>query len=541
MLLMGIGLQPLEKLLFGYFKLASSEWQQEQIVAAMQDVLAGNTPRVVVRLEVAASLELETKFFDELSYLYSDTAVWQLIPRRCHTHHFRSKCFQLVSRLGAVVQKYVANPHMCYPTKLWLLLQHPSKKYELLLDPPCLHDSETKALLELFPNLDTPAFYATLRAQGTWRAFVKYMSTGSEGLPDLHRLANLYQQHMQDGTLVADKVRATDQLTSRAQRYCRRHGVILKAQRGKARDIARQQLLCDQFLAQTHGHSLLQQASSITQRFADDELEKALMFAKAVQKHMCKVQVGKQDVQKHVMEEFKNTKGAQMVAALHQQYPALRKWDFQAVPLPGVSIFQVDSGKLVEQAVQSTAAVVGSQKSNLGPALDKLWSKMHETMSESASGSATLAMDEDEECEEVGGMMESTCQTLGICVCSTEGKDLKKLHNQYLKALKEAFSTKDSKLLLSSGMIVVKCSVSADTTCAKLQEYKGPQEYYWHIAHMSWKPYGSTLQKLTLVHNPEAVEVPSSVCLQALPGTSFVISDTHCHQAVQMCSKLFNS
>eukprot|EP00971_Amphidinium_carterae_P352911 6492770-Amphidinium_carterae.2 len=166
LLLMGMVLQPLELLLRNYFRLAGADWQESQVASAMKMVLEGIAPQMNVRLEVAAALELEIVFFDQMKSLYFQNHVWELLPERVATIAFNAKAFMLISRVGACVETYVANGHRKFPTKLWLLLKHPHMAEELLSIPSCLRDPFTAATIEKFPSLNTPELFAMLRVQG---------------------------------------------------------------------------------------------------------------------------------------------------------------------------------------------------------------------------------------------------------------------------------------------------------------------------------------------------------------------------------------
>eukprot|EP00971_Amphidinium_carterae_P222699 4419763-Amphidinium_carterae.1 len=139
---------------------------------------------------------------------------------------------------------------------------------------------------------------------------------------------------------------------------------------------------------------------------------------------------------------------------------------------------------------------------------------MHESIKADQWSSPSSGIeDENDETVLVG---HSPCYLAGVCICSAEGKKLKQCHNKFLKALKACFKTPEEKSLLSSGMVVVQFQCSLDTSDELLEQLGGEQTVYFHVGHMSWKPYSPALQLLRLVEPPTYMQGSEYIFLQDL-------------------------
>eukprot|EP00971_Amphidinium_carterae_P220246 4372369-Amphidinium_carterae.2 len=167
MLLTLVALKPLDALPQQHFWLASLEFEQQEQAKMMSAALKGEVGSREYRLGIAASGKLEKQFTEALKALYEAGGTWAIFPEQSLTLQFNVQCFVLLSRLGTLVQHYLASRHQQFPCQMFTLIYDASAAAQLSAVPPCLKDSWSKEFQSKYPTLTGEACIAALTLQAT--------------------------------------------------------------------------------------------------------------------------------------------------------------------------------------------------------------------------------------------------------------------------------------------------------------------------------------------------------------------------------------
>eukprot|EP00971_Amphidinium_carterae_P345193 6486014-Amphidinium_carterae.4 len=170
LLLMKLVVAPLTHCLLQQLGTSSSDTEKAQRAQLATAMLSGSWDGVKARtypLVVAASLEVEKKFFGDIEtlILHDSAATWNLFPDHCKTNDFRSLAHRLIARAGASVFELLQRPHMAYPIKLSRLLHVPELASIFASEPSCMKDGWSLSLQGMFPTFEGGAFMSVLQAQ----------------------------------------------------------------------------------------------------------------------------------------------------------------------------------------------------------------------------------------------------------------------------------------------------------------------------------------------------------------------------------------
>ena len=170
LLLIRLALQPLTTLQNRVFQISGEAWEQTQQAKEAIRLLQGEGEPRDYRVSVAASGELENRFFAELSELYTDQSSWCLAPPATATMRYRALSFKVLSCLGCALMQLVAHPHKCYPVKLFRLLREPEMGPDLAAEAPCIKDAYTQHLQRSHPTLEGEELQASLKMHALHQA-----------------------------------------------------------------------------------------------------------------------------------------------------------------------------------------------------------------------------------------------------------------------------------------------------------------------------------------------------------------------------------
>eukprot|EP00971_Amphidinium_carterae_P199037 3949828-Amphidinium_carterae.2 len=165
--LFAITLQPLHKLLEEHLHMASADWEKAQCHHVKAAMVAGEEAQRKYRVQIAADMELEEKFFKTLRQIYDNTALWSLLPDTAATSRFRGQSFILLSRMGCSIEATLCHRHRQFPCRLFRLLSDPGCGQSLAAEPPCLKDAYSLALLHHYPGYGGQELLCILRLQAS--------------------------------------------------------------------------------------------------------------------------------------------------------------------------------------------------------------------------------------------------------------------------------------------------------------------------------------------------------------------------------------
>eukprot|EP00971_Amphidinium_carterae_P353030 6492800-Amphidinium_carterae.2 len=144
--------------------MSSLTWEEDQDTLVKVAVMRGKKHQRKFRLAVAANLELEAGFNRDLEATYQNKELFQIVPLEgCHMS-LRSDSFRLLSRMGCLVEHYLASRHRTYPTKLFQVLGDASLGRVLAQDAACVKDKFTLRMQELFPEFSGETFLGNMAA-----------------------------------------------------------------------------------------------------------------------------------------------------------------------------------------------------------------------------------------------------------------------------------------------------------------------------------------------------------------------------------------
>ena len=194
-----------------------------------------------------------------------------------------------------------------------------------------------------------------------------------------------------------------------------------------------------------------------------------------------------------MLEQWQKSIGAEQRAAFYKRMPHLS--DVEVVPVPHgdlIEAFEVDNAKPIEKAKVACAWAMDNSHTQLGTLLSRQWDGQH-------------VMLEPKHCAPLQKSLPGTisakkspCCVAGVCLCCPAGKMLSKLYNRFAKLLKEKFKSRDSKILLAIGKVVVRFCNHPGIPCTDwLQassQHADLQLFVMGIPLMHFKPYRPTFQ-----------------------------------------------
>ena len=171
MVILRLALKPIMTLLYKQFKVTSIEEELKQRAQVATASLSGDSlgervPERDYSLTIASSNKHEMQLFDDLMELFFDSpGWWSLIPSDDLTVANNALAFQVLTRLGALVQYKLVDMHDRFPMCLFGLLLDQSKAEALSNRNRCLMDPWSSGLLEKYGKFSHPEVLEILRLQ----------------------------------------------------------------------------------------------------------------------------------------------------------------------------------------------------------------------------------------------------------------------------------------------------------------------------------------------------------------------------------------
>lgn len=320
---------------------------------------------------------------------------------------------------------------------------------------------------------------------GAWRAYVRMKTLGANGRPDLSKLKEGYAAVVsEDGAEIEQCRRIGELARLSAERTMPKLGQ--SAFGPKSRDVMRNRLKLSRaaLTNSIEGLEKEQGALVLADRLVqmDANLPTCLSIARqalAAQGHRSAQHEREVDEK---LREFDMGPGQCHRQHLQELVPAVKAEGLSALPCPGGLLFEVHGAR--EASVTRTVAwALASKESNCSGALRRYWQEIHR-----ASGAQ---MQEDD--TGLGAL--GVCFKEGRCLCSGEGKVLKRLRDAFLRAIKLAFPAKtDMRRLIVSGFVVVKLTGKPrEGSDAWVEEDNPVKELYFHIGKLRLSPFRPTL------------------------------------------------
>eukprot|EP00971_Amphidinium_carterae_P349598 6491100-Amphidinium_carterae.2 len=211
---------------------------------------------------------------------------------------------------------------------------------------------------------------------------------------------------------------------------------------------------------------------------------------------------------------WQDTCGAQQLQVLREVLPEFPWGGLHVLPLPSKhgQIYGLHA-QANNAATQGLAWASKTQSSQLPGMLEREWQEMHEAIQ---PANAKLETQKN---------TARPCNRAGVCLCDESGDKLYRFRNKVLKEMKSTFHSRDAKIALVSGVIVVRLVIEELCNhCAACSPLQQKMERFLHIAHLSLNPYVPTYHELERQCLGEALAMaPPFIDLKAVQGKNFLV------------------
>lgn len=333
---------------------------------------------------------------------------------------------------------------------------------------------------------------------GHWRAYVRANSLGKRGTPNLKLLAVDYNAEKKQGSLDGGSVaRAGKAATIVGRLHPPKAGQSAFGPTGR---IAKQRGSLDfrrSLVAAATGDDSAQTALALADSLAaaGTNLAMCVSTAKAAMALRTKQQKDRAEKLQESLSAFRMGAGAKLVQGFVEAIEGLPPgMTLVPVPSPGGSCIEVVPAK-ADDLAHGVAWAYQSKQANASGALRKYWADSHQAVPEgSAEGAAATEKTTSE------------CYKAGRCLCTNEGKELRRLRNNFLKALKKACPPNSAeRKALASGDIVARLSEGPWSAAADaVAQVAGPtKDIFLHVGLMYFNPFRPTFLEMALVECAE--------------------------------------
>ena len=347
---------------------------------------------------------------------------------------------------------------------------------------------------------------------GAWRAFTSMQTRGQSGRVDFASLGQQFralqetggqplataQEYGQAGT---ERHRLTGQPSfgEPTRQMMRRRRRLVQS----STEVGQGTPLADELLVSTSTPGTLALNQDLSARLTEVRRQ-ALRAAK--QK--------KDEQQQHLQELQRFVEEAQgpTLEKLFEKLPDLVPFANSLNVEPSSTIHVIEAVFDNEEKTRQIAswALKHTRSSNVKRVLDKSWADLN-----------TMVVEADQPAMPPKGPKEKRCAALGCCVCTSAGKAVMQVRNQFLRLLKAHYPRKDSgpRKLLSEGFLVVevlpKQATAQMSSWSELTQeadaedvedqpvFGGGGSLFLHLGLHYFKPYRPTFQTLSFVHETD--------------------------------------
>lgn len=324
---------------------------------------------------------------------------------------------------------------------------------------------------------------------GPWRAYVRAKTLGVHGRPSLAQVGEAYRLDKAQGGDHMDRMIAIGQAATRVGRLAAPaagHSSFGAKTRGAQRKhLKNLRLAC---VSQRIGDRE-QQALDLAQRLATggSDIATCLSIARSALRHGFRRDKQRQvDIVK-ALADFAEGSGDIVAQDVKAALPAVRQQRLTPVPWPMGPLFEC-----VPHTPEETSATAAwcrqSKETTLSAELRRFWTSAHKTVMDANSPA-------------IGSVAQgqSPCRLAGVCVCSAEGKMLKKFRNAFIAWMKTVFPPHmPQRAGLLQGRMVVRLRGMPDMTDedALLDEEAAVHDVYLHVGMQYLSPYRPTFMLL---------------------------------------------
>lgn len=343
---------------------------------------------------------------------------------------------------------------------------------------------------------------------GPWRAFIRKRTLGTSGVPNLSTLSKAYKQSVENDLEEMQAVRLHGRTVTQVARHAGLSGAV-SAFGPKGRKLQRnhRQALRKSLIAATESVDKDAQALAVGQHVLamGMDIDACLSLARSALRQSLAQGRRRQQDDVAAIRAWQEGPGAAVVAKAKEQHEHLRAQDVFPLPSPQGALIVAPACDR-EGLSRAVSWSHTSHATNLSSCLKEDWARMHQP----------LVVDEAAP-SNVGVSAPAPCLEAGFCVCSGDGKVLRRIRDQFLSAMKKAFPRQSPQRDLLRNASVVAC-VSGTRITDDYEEMLAAEcvsrTVYWHIGLMYLSPFRPTVMVLDLAddlrettHRTERVHV----------------------------------
>eukprot|EP00971_Amphidinium_carterae_P068578 1357809-Amphidinium_carterae.3 len=321
-------------------------------------------------------------------------------------------------------------------------------------------------------------------AGGPWRAYQALHSAGSQGLPDQRQVAAAHQELKESGGDAWQEVKdlgdakalsrtlPANMKAKKAIAWCRKKAIM--------KHEAEVLLALDDPLVPMPCHEKAHTIAKHCRNLGSGAAVKGL----ALVKQYCKLEAQKTNAAAQEADKdlalFQSSIGSKQSSHLKDLLLAVRQHHLHPIPGGDLYIMEMEPDSIQ----QATAAMAWSSqmRSNLGMDLSEVWEKHHHMVKPDAHKSTQ---------SKAAVPCNKKCFQAGMCICSSAGRMLSRMHARFLALMKETFQSSEQKQLLGAGKVVVHLQADGEGC-----------QHWWSVALMYWSPYRPTMQVLSAMDAP---------------------------------------
>eukprot|EP00971_Amphidinium_carterae_P347987 6490258-Amphidinium_carterae.1 len=199
-------------------------------------------------------------------------------------------------------------------------------------------------------------------------------------------------------------------------------------------------------------------------------LQKAMSMAREYCKLEKKRVEEKVQQSKNTISDFERGMGQEALKFLHDALPCTRPFSLSPVASEGAFCFQLHTEKEDPLIAKTLSWASGKGTTNLTAALAADWRAQHISVKQCDALPAPHPETTN-----------SICLEAGLCLCSQEGKLLKKLRDLLMRSLRSAFAERFNKQLLHQGFIVAHIAEVIELWLHAALLYLKPLRVTWHV------------------------------------------------------------
>ena len=224
---------------------------------------------------------------------------------------------------------------------------------------------------------------------GAWRHFIRRRTLGQKGKPDFKELRQQYEHVPDEANESGIAGALARQMARGGEAHTQKEGTFGPTSRQTEAHRRRAEVVA--FRHQTQGLSVWDRALFLLRKHRQGLSQKrCVLLAKGWKRleHTVAQTLRKKDTE--TLQKYDEIIGQPRLARLQQALPVLKRGSYKSVPFSGVAAVELSPDLLKQKATSLCGWATGNRQTLLSPALDKVWTKLHESGASSTALVATV-------------------------------------------------------------------------------------------------------------------------------------------------------